>query len=157
MWKNSYLMITSAEDPTSVNGVLFQGLTCMPPFLNPSNKDCTVGGYPEYAVAVRNVAQIQLAVNLARSLNLRLVVKNTGHDFNAKSTGKGSLSIWTHNLKDIQFVKAYKYAGYSGPAFKLGAGVQAFELYEAANANGVTVVGGEGRTGKHVTDAFPYP
>ncbi|KAH7403722.1 FAD binding domain-containing protein [Cadophora sp. MPI-SDFR-AT-0126] len=143
-WVNGSIYHT--EDPTSINGVLFQGLTCMPPTLIPNPDECTVGGYPSYAVAVTNVAQIQLAVNLARSLNLRLVVKNTGHDFGAKSTGMGALSIWTHNLKSVQFLKNYKYGSYSGPAFKVGAGIQAFEIYAAAKANGVTVVGGEGRT-----------
>ncbi|KAH9211451.1 FAD binding domain-containing protein [Leptodontidium sp. 2 PMI_412] len=143
-WANGSIYHT--EDPTSVNGVLFQGLTCMPPALIPTPKECTVGGYPSYAVAVKNVAQIQLTVNLARSLNLRLVIKNTGHDFGAKSTGMGALSIWTHNLKSVQFMKTYKYGSYSGPAFKVGSGIQAFEIYEAAKANGVTVVGGEGRT-----------
>jgi hypothetical protein len=43
-----------------------------------------------------NVAQIQLTINFARKLNLHLVVKNAGHDFNSKASGKGALSIWTH-------------------------------------------------------------
>ncbi|KAI1635311.1 FAD binding domain-containing protein [Biscogniauxia mediterranea] len=143
-WANGSIYHT--EDPTSINAVLFQGLTCMPPTLIPSAGNCTVGGYPSYAVNVSNVAQIQLAVNLARNLNLRLVIKNTGHDFSAKSTGMGALSIWTHYLKDIQFFEYYEEDSYTGPAFKVGAGIQAFELYEAAKQYGVTVVGGEGRT-----------
>ncbi|KAI1376436.1 FAD binding domain protein [Hypoxylon crocopeplum] len=145
-WINASIYHT--EDPTSVNAVLFQGSTCMPPALMPPNSasGCTVGGYPAYAVAVRNVAQIQLAVNLARNLNLRLVIKNTGHDFSAKSVGMGALSIWTHNLKDVQFFKNYWQGSYRGPAFKVGVGVQAFEVYDAARKNGVTIVGGEGRT-----------
>ncbi|KAI5918550.1 FAD binding domain-containing protein [Camillea tinctor] len=143
-WTNGSIYHTG--DPTSINAVLFQGLTCMPPALIPSASNCTVGGYPSYAVNVSNVAQIQLAVNLARNLNLRLVIKNTGHDFSAKSTGMGALSIWTHHLKDIQFFKYYKEDSYTGPALKVGAGVQAFELYGAAKNYGVTVVGGEGRT-----------
>lgn len=135
----------STEDPTSVNAVLFQGSTCMPPALLPSEVECLTGGYPAYSVAVRNVAQIQLAVNFARNSNLRLVIKNTGHDFSAKSVGMGALSIWTHNLKQTQFFKTYWQGSYRGPAFKLGTGVQAFEAYEAARQNGVTIVGGEGR------------
>ncbi|KAI0130523.1 FAD binding domain-containing protein [Xylariales sp. AK1849] len=144
--------IYHTEDPTSVNAVLFQGQSCMPPTLSPNETHCTVGGYPSYAVNVSNVAQIQLAVNLARNLNIRLVIKNTGHDFGAKSTGMGSLSLWTHNLKDIQFFDSYlqpypsPQSSYTGPAFKLGVGVQAFELYAAANQYGVTAIGGEGRT-----------
>ncbi|KAI1842226.1 hypothetical protein JX266_011634 [Neoarthrinium moseri] len=146
-WTNGSLY--HAQDPTSVNAVLFQGQSCLPPRLLPNTtatRHCTVGGYPSYAVKVSNVAQVQLAVNLARNLNLRLVIKNTGHDFGAKSTGYGALSLWTHNLKDVQFFESYRESGYHGPAFKLGAGVQAFELYEAAHKYGVTAVGGEGRT-----------
>lgn len=117
----------------------------MPPEINVGSTSCEVGGYPAYVVEATNVAQIQLAVNLARSLDLRLVIKNTGHDFGAKSTGMGALSIWTQKLKSIQFYDNYQQGSYEGPAFKLGAGVQAFELYEAADKYGVTAVGGEGR------------
>ena len=83
-------------------------------------------------------------MNLARNLNLRLVIKNTGHDLAAKSTGMGALSIWTHNFKDIQFFESYEVDGYSGPAMKLGSGVQEFELYEAADRYNVTAVAGNG-------------
>jgi hypothetical protein len=54
------------------------------------------GGYPVYVVNVTSVAQIQTSVNFAREFNVRLVVKNTGHDFSGKSLGAGALSIWTH-------------------------------------------------------------
>jgi hypothetical protein len=104
-----------------------------------------LGGYPSYAVNVTNVAQIQLAINFARSTNIRLVIKNTGHDFNGKSAGAGALSLWTHHLKDITYIPSYKSAAYTGKAIKMGSGVQAFEVYAAAKKYGGTVVGGEGR------------
>jgi FAD/FMN-containing dehydrogenase len=119
---------------------LFQGRTCMP--TSDPNGTCTLGGYPSYSIKVSNVAQVQLGVNFARNLNLRLVVKNTGHDYIGKSSGAGALNIWTHNLKDIQFIKNYQNAEYSGPAFKAGAGVQGFEILEAARDNDVTVLAG---------------
>src|SRR3954468_2459582 len=116
------------ENPTSIRSIIFQGMTCMPPNYTASflgNKvSCAVGGFPEYSVNVTNVGQIQIAVNIARELNLRLVIKNTGHDFGAKSTGKGALSIWTHHLKDAEYYPEYKTDDYAGPAFKLGAGIQ---------------------------------
>lgn len=123
---------------------VYQGLTCEAT-LDPT-RICTLGAFPYYAVNATNVAQIQLAINFARTLNIRLVVKNTGHDFSGKSGGAGSLSVWTHNLKDIKFFAKYEAKGttYSGPAFKAGSGVQAFEIYKAANDKGVVVVGGEG-------------
>ncbi|KAF4626895.1 hypothetical protein G7Y89_g11260 [Cudoniella acicularis] len=140
-WENSTL---HAADPTSVMWPLYEGRTCMP--TTDPTQNCTLGGYPSYAINVSNVAQIQLAVNFARNANLRLVIKNTGHDFNGKSAGAGALSIWTHNLKDITYIPEYSSSSYSGKAVKMAAGVQAYEVYEAARDYGVTVVGGEGRT-----------
>lgn len=111
------------------------------PTTNP-NGTCTLGGYASYSINVKNVAQIQLGVNFARNANLRLVIKNTGHDYIGKSSGAGALNIWTHNLKDIQFLKDYSSDEYMGPAFKTGAGVQGFEILEAARDNDVTILAG---------------
>ncbi|RMZ72686.1 Restculine oxidase [Pyrenophora seminiperda CCB06] len=122
---------------------LYYGMTCpIPTSGDSATGTCTQGGYSEYAVKVNNVAQIQLAVNLARNLNLRLVVRNTGHDYNGRSVGKGALSIWTHGLKDIKYAEDYESLTYKGPVFKLGAGVQGFELYQAADKYGVSAIAG---------------
>ncbi|KAK7425325.1 hypothetical protein QQZ08_008222 [Neonectria magnoliae] len=138
---------THIEDPSSVMSPLFEGATCEPQGAA-LGKNCTLGGFPSYSLNITNVAQIQLAINFARNLNLRLVVRNTGHDFLGKNTGEGALSIWTHNLNGIEVLTDYKSAGgrYKGPAFKLGAGVMVHELYEAAEREGYTAVGGECRT-----------
>ncbi|KKK22284.1 FAD binding domain protein [Aspergillus ochraceoroseus] len=134
------------NDPASIMLPLYEGRTCMPTGDNYTST-CEIGGYPTYVVNASNVAQIQLAVNFARNLNLRLVVKNTGHDFNGKAAGKGALSIWTHWLKDKAFYPTYHADnGYVGPAMKVGSGVQVWEAYEFAKANGMSVVGGEAVT-----------
>lgn len=59
-----------------------------------------------------------------------------------KSTGAGALSIWTHYLKDVDFLN-YASSYYTGPAVKLAAGVQVAEIYEAAGKRGLVIVGGE--------------
>ncbi|KAH8676858.1 FAD binding domain protein [Tricladium varicosporioides] len=142
-WRSSNLHM---NDPTSVMLPLYEGRTCMPPSVA-DKSTCTVGGYPSYAVNVSNVAQIQLAVNFARNANLRLVVKNTGHDFAGKASGAGALSVWTHWLKDKSYFANFKADnGYVGPAIKVGAGVQVWEVYEYANSLGVTALGGEAVT-----------
>lgn len=64
-------------------------------------------------------------------------------DYLGRSTGAGSLAVWTHYLKDITHIPAYKGREYSGAAFKLGAGVQGFEIMAAARDKGLVVVGGE--------------
>ncbi|KAF9889854.1 hypothetical protein FE257_006944 [Aspergillus nanangensis] len=140
-WTVSYM---HAADPASIMWPLFEGRSCLP--TDDPSGSCTVGGYSSYAVNVSNVAQIQLAVNFARNAGLRLVVKNTGHDFNGKSTGAGALGIWTHNLKDIEYYPDYQSSSYRGAAVKMGAGVQAFEIYQKAKELGFTAVGGEGKT-----------
>ncbi|KAI0516776.1 hypothetical protein F5B22DRAFT_180525 [Xylaria bambusicola] len=140
---------THVGDPSSVMSPIFVGQTCMPQdAVVPGNSSCTLGGFPSYSLNVTTVAQIQLAVNFARNQNLRLVIRNTGHDFLGKNTGEGALSIWTHHLNDIKVIHHYKSAAgrYSGPAFKLGAGVMVYELYDAAEREGYTAVGGECRT-----------
>lgn len=68
---------------------------------------------------------------------------NTSHpSYSGKSTGAGALAIWTHHLKDIRIFD-YHDAHYTGKAMKMGAGVQAFEAYEAADKHGLAIVGGE--------------
>ncbi|KAI2633208.1 FAD-binding domain-containing protein [Hypomontagnella submonticulosa] len=134
------------NDPTSINAVLFEGTSCVPHTVNPYALNCTIGAYPTMSVNVTTTSQIQLAINLARNLNLRLVVKNTGHDYSAKSTGAGSLSLWTHNMKDIKFYEDYEEGSYNGPAFKMGAGVQVFEAYKAAHEHNVIIIGAEGKS-----------
>jgi hypothetical protein len=143
--KNDGLKLTwlSYENNGALMNPLYYGMTCpIPASGSLANGTCTQGGYAEYAVRVSNVAQIQLAVNIARSLNLRLVVRNTGHDYNGRSVGKGALSVWTHGLKEIQYVENYEGPSYQGPVFKVGAGVQGFELYAAADKYSVSAVAG---------------
>ncbi|KAJ5373241.1 FAD linked oxidase N-terminal [Penicillium concentricum] len=142
-WLSSNLHMA---DPASIMLPLYEGRSCLPSPFN-HTASCTQGAYPTYAVNVSTVAQIQLAVNFARNLNLRLVVKNTGHDFNGKASGKGALSIWTHYLKDKEYLPTFKAAnGYVGPAIKFGSGTQVWEAYEFAKTHGHSVVGGEAVT-----------
>ncbi|CDO70884.1 hypothetical protein BN946_scf184804.g16 [Trametes cinnabarina] len=62
---------------------------------------CTQGSVPPVGVDVLTVGDVQAAIIFAAKHNLRLVVKNTGHDFLGRSTGRGSFVIWTHHLKNI--------------------------------------------------------
>lgn len=59
-----------------------------------------------------------------------------------RSTAKGSLSLWTHNLKSTTFIPSYKSSYYNGPAAKLGAGVEGFEAYQLGRDTGNRIVGG---------------
>lgn len=154
----------SANQPIDPDWPLFEGVSCVPPFVNRANGTCVLGGQPSYVVNVSTgkfkssilaevdhsnirlsiiMAQIQLAVNFARNLNLRLNVKNKGHDFNAKSTGGGALSIWTTWLQDIEYLGDEQYGG---QALKIGSGVSAEQLYKFVDGLGLMVTGPIART-----------
>ncbi|KAI9658405.1 MAG: hypothetical protein M1821_002538 [Bathelium mastoideum] len=119
---------------------IFQQRSCDP--FTPPSTPCRLGPYVNYAINVSNADDVAAGFRFATNNNLRLIVKNTGHDFVGRSTGAGALSLWTHNLKTQEFLPTYRSDHYNGPAVKFGAGVQVFEAYEFAHQNGVRVVGG---------------
>lgn len=89
---------------------------------------------------------IKAAVDFARENNLRLIIRNTGHDFIGRSTGWGALVINTHSFQDIEYIAAYDGPGdYAGAAVTIGAGVQASALLTDAHAQDppVLIVTGE--------------
>ncbi|KAI1273938.1 FAD binding domain-containing protein [Xylaria sp. FL0933] len=116
------------NDPLTVLTMWPEGDTCYAS-ASTTSLNCTQGGFPTYVVNVTTVKQIQAAVNFARNKNLRLVVKNTGHDFFGRSTGFGAVSIWTHWLKQFEFLPEYSIGEYKGMAARVGAGLESWELF----------------------------
>jgi hypothetical protein len=95
-----------------------------------------------YAINVTSASDVAAGIKFAKNNNIRLVIKNTGHDFLGRSTGAGSLSLWTHYLKDLTFLDSYQSEVYRGPAVRMGAGVQGYELLEGARSHGRRVITG---------------
>jgi hypothetical protein len=127
---------------SSIMAPLWTNRSCDP--FTPASSPCTLGNYVRYAIDVRVPADITFGLRFAQRFGIRLVIRNTGHDYLGKSTGAGALALWTHNLKEIEYISAYSGRhNWRGAAMRLGAGVQGFEAFEAAARNGVVVVGGE--------------
>lgn len=119
--------------------------TCNPS-ANSRSATCTLGHLPEYVIMAKTREQIKAGVDFARTNNLRLIIRNTGHDFMGRSTGFGSLAINTHSFKSVEFIKQYTGPGnWTGSAVTVGSGIQGRELYRLANQQSpkVIVVGGE--------------
>ncbi|KAK8092175.1 FAD binding domain-containing protein [Apiospora kogelbergensis] len=114
----------------------FANQSCDP--FTPRTQPCLLGNYAAYAVNVTSKEDIQAALKFAKTNNIRLVIRNTGHDFLGRSTGAGSLAIWTQHLKNIEF-HDWSDEFYQGPAVKFGAGILGYEATEAANAKGLVV------------------
>ena len=64
------------------------------------NIPCKQGSVPPIGVDIRKVEDAQAAVKFANEKNLRLVIRNTGHDYLGRSAGRGGFLLWTHHLKD---------------------------------------------------------
>ncbi|KAL4964274.1 FAD-dependent oxidoreductase [Aspergillus stella-maris] len=128
------------QSSSSIMAPFFANASCDP--FQPVSKPCSLGNYISYAVNVSSASQVSKTLSFAKEHNIRLVIRNTGHDYQGKSTGAGGLGLWMHHLKDLEF-KRHKDRYYTGPALKMGAGVQGFEAYAAADENGYQVVGGE--------------
>lgn len=98
-----------------------------------------------YSVLAESGEDIASATAFASRYNLRVVVKNTGHDWFTRSNAPGSLLIWTHLLNEITFNDAWTSGCAGSPAIAtvtIGAGVQFRELYSAAMERGVVAMGG---------------
>ncbi|EKM61059.1 uncharacterized protein PHACADRAFT_156227 [Phanerochaete carnosa HHB-10118-sp] len=108
---------------------------------------CRWGSTPIIGVDTRSVEDIQFAVNFAAAHNLRVIIKNTGHDYLGRSTARGAFLIWTHHLKNTTF--HYRFRPTGAPEYvayynviTLGSGVQWQEAYNAAFVHGRSIVGG---------------
>ncbi|KAF7557179.1 hypothetical protein G7Z17_g865 [Cylindrodendrum hubeiense] len=125
----------------------FTNDTCLP------NEDfpCTATGYPAYVVNATTPKHVKLGIDFARKHHIRLVVKNTGHDFIGRSIAPGALSLWTHHLNDIEYHEgSFKLDGCDtiipGNAVTVGAGAQMYDIYSATDKFNETIVGGGGKS-----------
>lgn len=119
--------------------------TCLPTD-DPSTSSCTLGYVGVYVVMAKKESHIKAAIDFARKNNIRLIVRNTGHDFIGRSTGYGALILNTHSFQNIEFTNRYRGpGGYTGSAVTIAAGVQGKTLLTAAHSQNppLAVVTGE--------------
>ncbi|KAF6232898.1 hypothetical protein HO173_008861 [Letharia columbiana] len=110
---------------------------------------CSIGDQPRYTVNATEIADVTAGINFARQKNIRLVVRNTGHDLLRRSTGYGSLQVWIRYLRTgIKFQETYQQSGacskssWKGSAFVIGGGYTWEDVYSEAASRNVIVVGG---------------
>ena len=107
-----------------------------------STAPCELGNYASYSIDVRSIRDVQAGLAFSQIHNLRLTVKNSRHDFFGKSTGKGALSLWVHNLNSSTLIPQYNASYYNGPAVRIGAGVEGSDAVAFASMKGYCVVAG---------------
>ncbi|KAL5322954.1 hypothetical protein ACEPPN_007479 [Leptodophora sp. 'Broadleaf-Isolate-01'] len=129
-----------APHSAEVLSAYFQNHSCDP--FSPRSTPCELGNYVSYSINVSSVPDVVAGIKFAREKNVRLVVKNTGHDFIGRSTARGALALWTRSLKSIDVISSYTSKSYHGPAVKIGAGVTGGDAAAALSKIGYRMVGG---------------
>lgn len=107
---------------------------------------CSLGRLAAYYVDVRNSSQISAALQFAQIHNMRISIKNTGHDFFGRSMVPNSLAIWTHNLDSLEFHQNFTASNCPTAngqnVGEMGAGVVAGDAYRFFNSHGMDIAGG---------------
>ncbi|CAI6340144.1 unnamed protein product [Periconia digitata] len=128
------------EDPLIPFGMWQLGNPCPIPASTNLNNSCNFASFPAYVVNASTVKHIQLAVNFARNNNIRVTIKNTGHDFIGRNTGGGALQIWVHHMKAFEYLPSASISGYEGAAGRVGASLEQYDLLNYMNANNITLL-----------------
>ncbi|KAL8965829.1 MAG: hypothetical protein Q9183_003668, partial [Haloplaca sp. 2 TL-2023] len=112
-------------------------------------QNCTLGDQPVYTVNATEAADVAKGILFARRRNIRLVIRDTGHDLLRRSTGYGSLQVWIRYLRTgITFQERFTPSGkcpkstWTGSAFKIGGGYTWSDILQEAADRNVIVVGG---------------
>jgi hypothetical protein len=107
---------------------------------------CSLGTLAAYYVDVRDATHISTTLQFSKKHNLRISIKNTGHDFAGRSVGPNTLALWTHNLGNMSFHR--NFSASNCPAAnghnigELGAGVVAGDAYRYFGTHGMDITGG---------------
>lgn len=134
---------THLKSSSSIMAPFFANYSCDP--FSSKSSQCIIGTYVQYAVNASDASDYQKTIEFARRNNLRLTIRNTGHDYYGKATGAGAVAIWTQHLKSTKIVD-YRSSYYTGKALKVGAGVSVIEAMTAAHSQGLVIVGGNDGT-----------
>lgn len=109
---------------------------------------CGQGRISLYTLQAESTKDIQAGVNFARKHNLRVAIRNSGHNHAGRSVAPESLQINTHLMTNKTVHKNFKPAGYNGAdggvglAVTLGAGVELYDMYTWLAENDIMAVGG---------------
>lgn len=153
--------------PESVDYPLYANNSCLPDDASGYSADrgCTIGGLAQYIVNATTEEHIATALKWASERNIRVTVKGTGHDLNARyvsrisclvrdladtsffsrSTGAYSLSIWTHQFRSIVRDEAWSAGNTSNTedVFIVGSGQQWGNVLNEALSQGRVVTTGQ--------------
>ncbi|OCK80494.1 FAD-binding domain-containing protein [Lepidopterella palustris CBS 459.81] len=145
---------------------------CLLNSFSPSTKvsgTCSLGRLSAYYVEAHTAVDVSETLAFVKKHQIRLSIKNSGHDYFGRSNTANSLALWTHNMKDMAYHQNFTpfqcRAQYQNIG-EIGAGVSAQEAYLFFESLGmqvtvgaigsVGIAGGFGQGGGHGALAPSY-
>ena len=125
---------------SSVMPQIWTNASCDP--FDPASMPCRVDDYVQYTVNVTQQSDVRAALEFVQDHNIRIVIRNTGHDNLGRSTGHAALGIWLHYITGSTYQPSYQSAGYSGPAVTIMAGESSGSLISKLTEHKMLAVGG---------------
>ncbi|EMD34723.1 hypothetical protein CERSUDRAFT_116916 [Gelatoporia subvermispora B] len=112
--------------------------------------NCQTGNVPSFYIEVSGPADVQAALKFSEATGVRLSVKNKGHDYKGRSSGKDTLALWTAKLNSILYDEHFVPQGCRSSAtydaVTIGAGVLVEDVYAFADSVNRTFIGGYATT-----------
>ncbi|KAK4868287.1 hypothetical protein LT330_007009 [Penicillium expansum] len=111
--------------------------------LDPLGETCEQGILSPHYVEIESPSDAQAIFDYARQSGGRLSIKNSGVDYNTRSSLQDSLAIWTRGLRHSSFEESFIPEGCPAdtepfPVLTFGAGISCDEAYTIAHGYGVT-------------------
>ncbi|KAF5864046.1 hypothetical protein ETB97_008783 [Aspergillus alliaceus] len=110
---------------------------------------CELGNSPLYTIKAKQADDVVAGIKFAKENDVRLVIKNTGHDISQRSQGYGSLSIWIKTIRNgLEYHDKYVpsdgscQSDWTGSAITISGGYVWQDVYDFAARYGHVVVGG---------------
>lgn len=114
---------------------------------------CDQGIVPPIYMEIQSADDVITALDYSRRSGTKLAIKNSGHDYLTRSSGRGRLMLWTRNLQQISYDSAFVPEGCpssssssstnrsSYNAITTGAGVNMDQAFKFADQHNVTFIG----------------
>ncbi|KAK7920117.1 hypothetical protein PG985_008139 [Apiospora marii] len=116
----------------------------VPAGMPPSDSVCNQGSVPSFYVSVESETDASEAFKFAKENGVDISIKNSGHDFMIRSSGKGTLNLWTHNLQGMTHHESFtpKECDASiGVVMEVAVGVTVQDAYTFADEHNSTILG----------------
>lgn len=80
---------------------------CYPGIVPPQGSTCSLGRISPLYVDAETSSDITATLAFAKQYGIRIVIKNTGHDYLGRSAAANTLGLRTHNMKNMTFESSF--------------------------------------------------